>query len=43
LWGSKQVAIPVGAVTGTETGIRLRISRDEVKDLPPVDIDHLAG
>jgi sporulation protein YlmC with PRC-barrel domain len=43
LWGRKEVAIPVGAVSGTETGIRLRISRDEVKDLPPVDIAHPGG
>lgn len=43
LWGRKDVAIPVTAVTGTEDGIRLRLTRDEVKDLPPVDIQHLNG
>jgi sporulation protein YlmC with PRC-barrel domain len=43
LWGRKQVAIPVAEVSGTEDGIRLRISRDQVKDLPPVDIEHPAG
>jgi hypothetical protein len=43
LWGHKDVAIPVSAVTGTDDGIRLRLSRDQVKDLPPVDIDHPAG
>jgi hypothetical protein len=40
LWGRKQVAIPISAVTSTSGGIRLRISKQEVKDLPPVDIDH---
>jgi sporulation protein YlmC with PRC-barrel domain len=40
LWGRKEVAIPIGAVTGTDGGIRLSLSKEEVKDLPPVDIDH---
>lgn len=38
LWGRKQVAIPIKAVAGTDTGIRLSISRDQVRDLPPVDV-----
>ncbi|HEX3960507.1 MAG TPA: PRC-barrel domain-containing protein [Trebonia sp.] len=40
LWGRKEVAIPVSAVASTSDGIRLRISKHEVQDLPPVDIDH---
>jgi len=40
LWGRKQVAIPISAVTSTSDGIRLRISKQEVQDLPPVDVDH---
>lgn len=40
LWGRKEVAIPISAVTGTSDGIRLRISKQEVQDLPLVDIDH---
>jgi sporulation protein YlmC with PRC-barrel domain len=40
LWGRKEVAIPIGAVTGVETGIRLNISRQQVESLPPVAIDH---
>jgi sporulation protein YlmC with PRC-barrel domain len=40
LWGRKEVAIPVSAVAGTDDGIRLRISRQQVRDLPPVDVDH---
>src|SRR6202012_2658160 len=40
LWGRKEVAIPVSAVASTSDGIRLRISKHEVQDLPPVDVDH---
>jgi hypothetical protein len=43
LWGRKEVAIPIGAVTGVEAGIHLSISKQEVQDLPPVDIDHPGG
>ena len=40
LWGRKEVAIPISVVTSTSGGIRLRLSKQEVKDLPPVDIHH---
>jgi sporulation protein YlmC with PRC-barrel domain len=40
LWGRKEVAIPISAVTGVEDGIRLNIDKHQVQDLPPVDIDH---
>jgi hypothetical protein len=40
LWGRRDVAIPISAVASTSGGIRLRISKQEVQDLPPVDIDH---
>ncbi len=40
LWDRKEVAIPIGAVTGMETGVQLNISKQQVDDLPPVDIDH---
>ena len=40
LWGRKEVAIPVGAVASTSDGIQLTISKQEVQDLPPVDIEH---
>jgi hypothetical protein len=43
LWGRKEVAIPISAVTGADDGIRLSLTKDEVRDLPPVDIDHLTG
>ena len=40
LWGRKQVAIPIRAVSALEPeGIRLSISRSEVEDLPPVTLD----
>ena len=38
LWGRKDVAIPIGAVTGIDDGIQLRLSKQEVQDLPAVDI-----
>jgi len=38
LWGQKQVAIPISAVQGVEHGVRLDLSKDEVRDLPPVDV-----
>jgi hypothetical protein len=43
LWGRKDVAIPIGAVTGVDDGIQLSITKDEVQDLPAVDIDHPGG
>jgi len=43
LWGRREVAIPISAVASTSDGIRLRISKQEVQDLPPVDVDHLEG
>jgi sporulation protein YlmC with PRC-barrel domain len=43
LWGRKEVAIPIGAVTRVDDGIRLNISKQAVQGLPPVDIDHPKG
>ncbi len=41
-WGRKQVAIPIGAVTGVDDdGIGLNITKQEVQDLPPVTIADL--
>ena len=36
LWGRKEVAIPIGAVTSVEGGIELNLSKKDVEDLPPV-------
>ena len=43
LWGRKEVAIPMTAVTGVDDGIRLNITKQQVQDLPPVDIHHPNG
>jgi sporulation protein YlmC with PRC-barrel domain len=41
LWGRKEVAIPISVVAGVDDdGIRLSITKHEVQELPPVDIDH---
>ena len=41
LWGKKEIAIPIGAVTGvTADGVRLNLTRDEVRDLPAIDLAH---
>ncbi len=40
LWGKKDVAIPISAVVGVEAGVRLNLTKNEVRDLPPVAIDH---
>jgi hypothetical protein len=34
LWGRKEVAIPVSAVTGIENGIRLNMTKKQIEDLP---------
>jgi sporulation protein YlmC with PRC-barrel domain len=39
LWGRKEVTIPISAVTSTGDGIQLSLSKQQVKDLPPVDVD----
>jgi sporulation protein YlmC with PRC-barrel domain len=36
LWGRKEVAIPISAVTGVDDGIRLNITKKQVEELPPV-------
>ncbi len=43
LWGRKEVAIPIGAVTSVDDGIRLNITKQEVQDLPALDVDHPNG
>ena len=43
LWGRKEVAIPISAVTKIGTLlIHLSLTRHQVEDLPPVDIEHPA-
>jgi hypothetical protein len=43
LWGRKEVAIPISAVTGTDDGIQLSLTKHEVGNLPPVDVQHPGG
>jgi hypothetical protein len=45
LWGKKEVAIPIGAVTRVDPddGIHLNITKQQVEDLPAVDIEHPGG
>jgi sporulation protein YlmC with PRC-barrel domain len=39
LWGKKEVAIPISAVSGIdEDGISLTLSKQEIQDLPAVDV-----
>jgi len=40
LWGKRTVAIPIASVTGVNDGIRLNLTKDEVRDLPAIDLDH---
>ena len=39
LWGKKQVAIPISAVKDVDDGVRLTLTKDDVGELPPVDLD----
>lgn len=38
LWGEKTVAIPIAAVKDVDDGVRLDLTKDQVRDLPPVDV-----
>ncbi len=40
LWGKKEVAIPIAAVQSVGDGVRLTLTKDEVRELPPVELDH---
>ncbi|MGA8426326.1 MAG: PRC-barrel domain-containing protein, partial [Candidatus Dormiibacterota bacterium] len=37
LWGRKRVLIPIGAVSTVKDGVHLNLTKDQVRDLPPVD------
>jgi hypothetical protein len=39
----KEVAIPVDAIAGVDTGIRLNLTKQQIEDLPAVDTEHPAG
>ncbi|MFJ1584650.1 PRC-barrel domain-containing protein [Streptomyces sp. NPDC088197] len=40
LWGKRRVAIPIDAVVSVTGDVRLSLTKDEVRDLPPVDLAH---
>ncbi len=42
IWGQKRVAIPITAVTRAGDGVRLSLTKDQVRDLPDVDV-HAPG
>jgi hypothetical protein len=42
-WPYYSRPIPISAVIRVDDGIRLNISKQQVQDLPPVDVDHLTG
>jgi len=37
LWGRKEVAIPISAVTDASSEIRLNLTKEQVRDLPPAN------
>jgi hypothetical protein len=43
LWDRKEVAIPIGAVTGITDGIRLNLTKADVQNLPAVEVDDPSG
>jgi sporulation protein YlmC with PRC-barrel domain len=43
LWDRKEVAIPIGSVTKVDDGIAASLSKQQIQDLPPVDIEHPAS
>ncbi|NUP47292.1 MAG: hypothetical protein HOW97_08255 [Catenulispora sp.] len=44
LWGRKRVAIPIRDVAGIDDdGVAVRLTKDEIKNLPPVDVEGLDG
>jgi sporulation protein YlmC with PRC-barrel domain len=43
LFGRRQVAIPISAVTGVVDNVQLSITKQQVENLPPVKTDHPGG
>jgi hypothetical protein len=40
LWGKKEVSIPIGSVACTPEGLEVLLTKDDVRDLPPVAVEH---
>lgn len=43
LFGRKEVAIPIDAVRTVSYGVQLSLTKEQVRDLPPVDHDRVGG
>ncbi len=43
LFGHREVVIPIGAVLGTVDSVQLNITKQQVENLPPVNIDRPSG
>ena len=43
VFGRRQVVIPIGAVTEVIDGVQLNITKQQVENLPPVNIDYPSG
>jgi sporulation protein YlmC with PRC-barrel domain len=43
LFSRRQVAVPIGAVTGIVDNVQLNLTKQQVENLPPVNIDHPSG
>jgi sporulation protein YlmC with PRC-barrel domain len=39
LWGKKRVAIPIGAVTRIDDDVQVNLTKDQIGDLPAVELD----
>jgi hypothetical protein len=39
LWGRKEVAVPINAVTAVDNGIRLNIAKQVAQKLPTLNVD----
>lgn len=38
LWGQRTVAIPIEAIADVDEGVRVNLTKAEVRDLPPIDL-----
>lgn len=38
-WGREEIALPINAVASMNAGITLRLSKQQVQELPPVNVD----
>ena len=41
LWGAREISIPIGAVSDARHGVRVALTRDQVRDLPAVPVHGL--